>query len=453
MTSEEADRMAKKDKRRLIVLSIGFMILVGAYISTNTKANEYGDSAKEKLASGVVMDALVSDSQVFVPEFKDASLLDNILDSNEAEQVHLKEESILATLKYTRKLTPIQYTELGIQDFTKEIQQALAANPADHRLDPLRVRGEILNLRHRPGTDKSPATFYGTLEQKDGSHAHFIVSDSGKNDELPSDFLRLDGMFVQMHHAEIKGEWINAPLLVGRKLVGSYEYLQLDKNLSTPAMALVEDDVATEGAKGIPYQAQWELLAKANQEAGQIDWDNVPEFGDEYLGRMFKGDDSLRGMAFRFPISSSQAASTVEVGENPLHRNQIMKGWIGNYTWKRGNGLIQWIGAFDNEALHDYRGKAQLVTGRGFFLKNVVYEMRDGRAGKTPLFVMQSVEVYTPKIDTTEKQILWALLAITGIIMVVITWLISKDKRQNQILQSKLAARRRARMEQQAAKA
>ncbi|MDF1837327.1 MAG: hypothetical protein P1V35_05625, partial [Planctomycetota bacterium] len=189
-------------------------------------------------------------------------------------------------------------------------------------------------------------------------------------------------------------------------------------------------------------------LAKATQESGQIDWDNVPMFNDEYLGRMFVGDASLRGMAFRFPISTSMDARTVEVGENPLHQDQIMKGWIGNYTWKKGNGLIQWIGAFQNDQLHDFTGKAKLVTGRGFFLKSVVYEMRDGRAGKTPLFVMQSVEPHIPHVDTSERDILWGMLGLTAGIMIFITWLLSRDKRQNKILQDKLAARRRARLQQ-----
>lgn len=449
MTAEEAARLASKDKRRVIVLTIGFVILLGAYFTSTITAKNKKKAEEAEIASSMGVDDTPAESQVFIPEFKQRELLDNIRDSKESEQVHLKEEGILATLKYTRMLTPIQYTTLGIVSLDSEVQKAIAADPSAHRLDPLRVRGKILDLRHRPGTAESPATFYGTLEQNDGSRAHFVVSDSGKNDDLPSDFLRLDGMFVQMHHAEVQGEWVNAPLLVGRKLVGSYEYLQLDEDLNTPSMAMVEDDVATQESKGIPYQAQWELLAKATQDTGQVDWENAPMFNDHYLGRMFKGDASLRGMAFRFPISSSQAAKTVEVGENPLHRDQIMKGWIGNYTWTKGNGLIQWIGAFDNEALHDYTGEARLVTGRGFFLKSVIYEMRDGRAGKSPLFVMQSIETHTPKVDTTERNLLWAMLGLTGIIMIIITWLLSRDKRQNQLLQAKLATRRRARLEQQ----
>lgn len=451
MTAEQAELLARKDKRRIIILAIGLLVLIGAFVTSQISAKNKKEQEQAANKNAMAVDDGPLESQIYVPEFKRMELLRNIRDSNESEQVQLKEESILAALKYTSKLTPAQYTVLGIYDLNAEMQEVIIANPASHRLDPLRVRGKILDLRHRPETDTTPGTFYGTLEQKDGSRAHFVVSDAGKMDDLPSDFLRLDGLFVQVHHAEIQGEWVNAPLLVGRRLVGSYEFLELDAELNTPAMALVEDDVATEGSKGIPYQAQWELLAKASQESGQIDWANVPKFGDEYLGRMYKGDDSLRGMAFRFPISTSMAARTVEVGENPLHRNQIMKGWIGNYTWTKGNGLIQWIGAFDNEALHDYTGKAKLVTGRGFFLKNVVYEMRDGRAGKTPLFVMQSMEIHTPKVDSTEREILWAMLGLTGVIMVIITWLLSRDKRQNRLLQQKLAERRRARLQKQQA--
>ncbi|MDF1837328.1 MAG: hypothetical protein P1V35_05630, partial [Planctomycetota bacterium] len=251
MTAEEAARLASKDKRKLIILSIGFLVLLGAFITSTISAKNKKKDEDAKLASAVVVDDSSNQSQVFVPEFKQKELLENIYDSKESEQVHLKEKVILATLKHTRLLTPIQYTELGIQKLTPEVQAVIAAEPAAHRLDPLRVRGKIINLRHRPGTDESPATYYGTLEQADGSRAHFVVSDSGKNDDLPSDFLRLDGMFVQMHHAEVDGEWINAPLLVGRKLIGSYDYLKLDEDLNTPSMAMVQDDVSGKESAGI----------------------------------------------------------------------------------------------------------------------------------------------------------------------------------------------------------
>lgn len=453
MTPEEAARLAGKDKRKVIVLTIGLLVLIGAFVTSTISAKNKKKAEEAERNSAMAMEDEIGEAQVFVPEFKRKELLEGIMDSNESEQVRLKEEVILATLKHTRLLTPIQYTKLGIQTMTPEVQATIAADPKAHRLDPLRVRGKILELRNRPATDESPATYYGTLEQLDGTRAHFVVSDSGKEDELPSYFLRLDGMFVQMHLAEIKGEWINAPLLVGRKLIGSYEYLTLDENLSTPALDSVQDDERN-NVTGIPYQAQWQLLAKVTQDNGQIDWEAAPEFNDEYLGRMVKGDDSLRGMAFRLPISTSKDARTVVIGENPLHRNQLMKGWIGNYTWKKGRGLIQWIGAFDNPALHDFTNSAKLVTGRGIFIKTVLYETRDGDVGQSPVFVMQSVDRHIPKVDTTEREVLWGMLGLTGLIMILITWLLSRDKRQNRILQEKLAARRRARLEQaQASKA
>ncbi len=450
ITSEQADLLARKDKRRIIVLAIGLMVLIGAFVTSQITAENKKAQEEEASQNAMARDDGPVESQIYVPEFKNKELLQDIRDSKESEQVQLKEESILATLKHTSKLTPSQYTLLGIHDLNTEVQQTITANPSAHRLDPLRVRGKIIGLRHRPETDTAPGTFYGTLEQKDGSRAHFVVSDAGKMDELPSDYLRLDGMFVQMHHAEIEGEWVNAPLLVGRRLVGSYEFLQLDENLSTPSLASVTDDKKNDET-GIPYEAQWELLAKTTQDNGQIDWDSAPLFTDEHLGRMIKGDDSLRGQIFRFPISVNMDARTVEVGENPLHRNQLMKGWMGNYTWKKGRALIQWMGAFDNPALHDFPSTAKLITGRGIYIKTVRYETRDGDVGESPVFIMQNVEVHAPKVDTTERYILWAVLGLTGLILMFITWLLSRDKRQNRLLQQKLAERRRARLQKQPA--
>ncbi|MFT5200234.1 MAG: hypothetical protein ACI87O_002909, partial [Planctomycetota bacterium] len=164
MTAEEAARLASKDKRRVIVLTIGFVILLGAYFTSTITAKNKKKAEEAEIASSMGVDDTPAESQVFIPEFKQRELLDNIRDSKESEQVHLKEEGILATLKYTRMLTPIQYTTLGIESLDSEVQKAIAADPSAHRLDPLRVRGKILDLRHRPGTAESPATFYGTLE-------------------------------------------------------------------------------------------------------------------------------------------------------------------------------------------------------------------------------------------------------------------------------------------------
>ena len=123
----------------------------------------------------------------------------------------------------------------------------------------------------------------------------------------------------------------------------------------------------------------------------------------------------------------------------------MIQGWMGDFTSRKGNGLLRWVGAFDKPALHDFEGEARLVTGRGFFLKMWIYEDTKGSPSKVPFFVMQSVDVHTPEPDMSHTRILWAMLGLTGIMVLLIGWLLARDKRQTEALQQRLKERRRAR--------
>ncbi len=450
MTTEEAAALVRQDKRKLIVLSLGFVILVAAFIAATMQANKKQLEERDRMAES--MGAGVPESQIYVPEFTKTEVLQAVKDSIESERVLLSEEAILATLQYAQKLTPAQYEEMGIQSLDAEGTQSILENPGEFRHKPLRLTGSIKELRHRKASAESPATFFGTLLSDDGVYAHFVVSDDGKDEELPSDFLRMDGLFVQVYKMEVDRQYVEAPLLVGRRLMPTYQPLVLDEELNTPSIANVKDDGIDEAGlpaiSGIPREARWELMAKANQGGDKIDWASAPLVTDEYIGRMLKGDDSLRGQPFRFPVRINNAARTYKAEENPLGRETFMEGWIGDATSKKGNGLVRWFGAFDKPSLHDSENDAHLVTARGFYLKTYVYETGRGDIERAPVFIMESINIHDPEPDKSHTVFMWGMLALTVILIGLISWLLTRDKRQNEALQARLLERRRARRQQ-----
>ena len=318
MTREQLDQMARKDKRKVIVMVLGFVVLLGAFVATQVSAKRRQAEEEARMASRIEAENAAPESQVFVPDFPDPQALEGISDKSKEGRILLDEEAILATLKYVQRLTPAQMDSLGLRNYDLgEDLEAMTADPANFRLKPLRARGKIIRIRERAATETTPGTFIGTLENHEGERVHFVVSNDGANEELDSDFVRIDGLFVQMHEVEIDRWWTNAPLLGSRSLTQSYAPIQLNESLATPAVEVVQDDKVGEVWE-FPKLAQWQLMAKAQQENGRIDWETAPVLNDEFIGRMVDGDDSLRGQPFRIPIKRNMGTRTVKERRKPL---------------------------------------------------------------------------------------------------------------------------------------
>ncbi|MEZ6003083.1 MAG: hypothetical protein R3F17_01765 [Planctomycetota bacterium] len=442
MTPEEAAKLARQDKRKLIGLSLLFFMVLVAFITSILSAKNKREQESAAMRDKMVVQA--PESQVYVPEFTEKAVFDNLGDVDPTQRTILREPAVLATLKYSMQLTPAHLDALGIQELTPELSSELDAAPGEHRTQPYRFRGEILSAQHNLGDENAPETFLGTLRGEDGQYAHFFVSDNGKDATLHDNMARIDGLFAQMYKREVEGEWINAPLLVSRRLMPTYKPLVLGPDLATPSLADVTDDVL-DSTSGIPDQAKWELMAKALQDKGQINWDEAPVLSDEYLERMLQGDDSLRGMPFQIPILNNMDARTVTVGENPLGLKTVMTGWMGNYLSKKANGLIHWMAPIDNPALHDFATSGKLVTGRGFYMKVWAYQASNGSLGRVPVFVMESVDVHTPAPDKSHTVTLWLMLGLTVFFLGLFSWLLASDRRRTDALHKRLLERRRAR--------
>lgn len=443
MTPAEAEAMAKRDKRRILLMVLTLVVLGGSYMWANFQQKQR--AAEEQLATPLLDDP-VEDSRLYVPPFDDRSPLEGIDDSAQEGRLIPNAEALQAVLRYTLALTGEHYAEMGAAALTTEASSALVTAPAEHRLEPYTIRGEILDLGRRAVDGASGGyAWFGTLRAQGGPAAHFAVDrDPADSSLTKGSFVLMEGLFLQVLSVEVGREWIDAPLLVSRKLATSHPYLVLNEDLMTPAVNAARDD-SVQSQEGIPFDAQWQLMAKAVQENGRVDWDAAPELNAETLNALFEDGTAFRGKPFRIPISKNMDTRTRSVGENPLHIDQVSSGWIGNYTWSGKAGLVQWIGPFVDERLHDWKGSAELVQGRGFFLKNVLYQSRDGNPGRVPFFVMQGLDIHTPTPDQTAEYIMWAVLVVTMILSLLVIYLLRTERRSAARLQAELLKRRQAR--------
>lgn len=445
LTLAQAEAMAARDKRRMIIMGVGALLLGVSFFVVKSQAPA-GDEQRQHL-DGHSGEELVAATELYVPPFKDRTPLEGITDATQEQRLVVDANALRSVLRYSLALTTEHFVAMGLASMDAEAAAALQASAADRRLDPFRVRGEITDLRERSTEGASGGrAWFGTLRTEADVDVHFVVDhDPARNEVKQGSFARLDGLFLQLHRTEIGAEWIDAPLLVGRSLSSSHPLLTLDEHLYTPALVGLTDDNINVHT-GVPYDAQWELMAKVTQDTGQIDWDNAPTLNAVLLNKIFENGDDFRGKPFIVPISKNMDTRTVtERDDNPLHLDSVSAGWIGNYAWKGQAGLVQWVGPFVDERLHDWKNSAELISGRGLFLKNVLYEARDGNPGRAPYFVMQSIQVHTPVIDPAAALLLKGVFAGTVFLLGLIIWLLRRERKGAAKLQEELTRRRAAR--------
>ena len=445
LTLAQAEALASRDKRRMLVMGIGALLLGASFFIVKAQAPTK-DPQNQRL-DGHSGEELVAASKLYIPPFKDRSPLEGITDDTPEQRLVVNAEALRSVLRYSLALTTEHFVAMGLNPMDPDFVAGLQAAPSEHRLDPLRVRGEITDLRERSTEGASGGrAWFGTLHTEGDVDVHFVVDHDPAREQIKQgSFVRLDGLFLQLHRTEIGPDWIDAPLLVGRSLGASFPFLTLDEYLYTPSLVGLTDDNIDQHS-GVPYDAQWELMAKVTQDTGQIDWDEAPTLNAVLLNKIFENGDAYRGKPFIVPISKNMDTRTkTMVRDNPLHMDKVSSGWIGNYSWKGQAGLVQWVGPFVDERLEDWEHTGELVSGRGLFLKNVIYEARDGNPGRVPYFVMQSIKVHTPVPDPAAAMLLKGVFGGTIFLLFLIIWLLRREKQGAARLQEELTRRRVAR--------
>ncbi|MEM7517312.1 MAG: hypothetical protein AAF368_10365, partial [Planctomycetota bacterium] len=176
---------------------------------------------------------------------------------------------------------------------------------------------------------------------------------------------------------------------------------------------------------------------------GQVDWDTAPELGNEELTALLSDPDAYVGQPFRIPISRNMGTFLRTIPENPARLERVTTGWIGNTSWVAGNGLIRF------DAPHpppETLQNSDLITARGFFMRNHVYEpAKKNTLALAPHFVLHELEEFVPVKDDSIGTIFIGVLVITIGLILLIAFLLMRDRKQAADLQEKLVERRRKR--------
>lgn len=435
-----ADGLVAADKKKLIIMGVLLLLLGVGYLASSSAEDKYKREEDQQAAHErpVV-------EQIFVPEF-DFVALNEIIDDSESGALRVEATPLGQLIEHASLLTGSQYDVLGTINLTAVENQRLIANPQAVRGQAVRARGTIETLIGRTRASDGRKYIEGRLRLEDGSPCYFAVTRLPVDDEgpaTPGTFVRLNGLFMKGYRAETDNGWETGPFIVGRNAVFSYESVG-DRVTSLPKsmMRLVEDDSIMEGSRGESFSAYWTMLAYARDlQEGDIDWETVPELDNIKLGEILADGEKFRAQPFRIPISVNMETRQKTIAENPARLETVSEGWIGNQNWSAGNGLIKFKGPFGNPGLK----RKDLVTARGFFFRNHLYEPAKGGAALAPLFVLVDIEKFTPEAETRIPMIFAGVVAVTIALIGLLVFLLSHDKRKSKALQDALIRRKRER--------
>ena len=152
MSPAELEALTRRDRNRIIVLTLGAVVLGVGYLVTLFA----GDRAREReAAEEPMMEARTNpEEQVIVPAFDDIDLLDAIEDSTEEQRLSISDEALDGLVFYSSMLLPRHFDQLGVTSLDAEMVSELQANPGEHRGEAYLARGMIVDLGRRQRSDK-----------------------------------------------------------------------------------------------------------------------------------------------------------------------------------------------------------------------------------------------------------------------------------------------------------
>jgi hypothetical protein len=476
----KAEAQSRSDRKRLIFMCAGLVLVVVAYAVSTTQENKHVN-----LQASTVAEEPEFRESVVVKEFDFAAIEDQILDTRTEDRVLLPTSLYEPVTNHVFGFNDAHFHALGLEPLTDETSAAIEATPSAHRGKALRVRGRLEEIKARERLD-GKTEYRGWLRGDNGKATHFIAM--GTPDEvIYGDYMRFDGLFLKLYKAEDHdGGWAEAPLLIGSQLVRSYprhEDDAFDPEVLRARLNAVTDDTAkrSTGLDGDVFEAQWLLMDFANTEAyAAIDWENAVEldnntmtsilqYGSDWRYRLAADsiedpraepdpasgqrpllEEDLIPIPIRIPVCKNMGINTFDPGENPSRLDTITTGWLGNWTWTNHAGVIKFVMPEHRPDLTDTK-TAELLQGKGFFLKNHNYESRDHGTRTAPFFVLTEIEVFTPTENNLAEYIMWGVLGLTLFLLVLFPYLLMRDRKKSGELQRTLTQRRQERRRRMAA--
>jgi len=428
------------EKKRLLALTFGVLLVVAALVYGNWKEKAYQDEEYGEIPASQVAMA----EEVLLPELDGARIDTLVADSEPLDRVVLETDAVDVLLEDARRLTTRHFEELGEVELDVERIAAIEADPSANRARPFYARGIVDAMRtRRRGNDTE---YIGRLRLDDESLCYFLVLDLEDAPENGA-YVRVDGLFLKLYAEEDQltaGEWIEAPLLVGPRALRSYRSFG---PVTEPRWALFDDvedaellDAETRNlVLESPFEPLWTLMAYARDlPADAIDWESAPELDSTLMTQLIEDPDTWRLQPIRVPISRVQDGRVLRAGENPARIDRYTQGWMGNHYWPN---VIKFLSPVPNQALQ----LKDFAYGNGFFLHNFAYESAGRGLRIAPVVVLTDVHRFE-----SEQDPLWLKLGIafgifTVALIVLFTFLVLRDRKRSKSLQEELVRRRRAR--------
>ena len=438
-----AAQSATRDKRRMLIMAFALVLLVIGYFYSESKGNEYARSAQLDLP-GTPVDQV---TYIQLPEIDTATIDALVSDATDEDRVLLERDAVDLLLPIARNLTDAHFEELNATELNAARAAELLANPTAARGQAFTARGWLVTKRLRkPGAGR-PNEVHGLVVLEDFTSVYFIVAEDSSFTKplVETDYVRLDGLFLKAFNEEDvdkPGEWIQGPLLVGPGLQRSYRDLGEVASLPLDTFIDVQDDDLRDGITGVPHSALWTMLAFArDRDRENFDWEGIPELSNEIAIEMLKNGSDWRGRAFRMPVLKVLAIWERSPGENPARMDKVTEGWIGSWTWTGEAKVLRFAMPGDQHGIVE----GDEITGSGVFLKNVAYEPGKGGMRVSTMVVLDSLEKFDRPVDRS-MDTMWAfVMGGTGLMVALLVYLVTRDRKRATELQDKLVARRRAR--------
>ncbi len=425
------------ERKRFISMSVVLAMVVGMMVYGWFQA--VGErKAKSEFDAGL---AEAPEAVIITPRIDLAELESLTGDATPEQRVLIESGALEELFTPARMLSADHFEPMNGRDLTAELAARIVASPGEYRGQLFRAYGviEAIDAFDGGGT----AHYRGRLRLEDGGTAWFALL------KLPTDwgkvgqFVRVDGLLLKVYRGQTEaGRWVDAPLLVSRQAERAYPRMEPVTALDPMVFADVQDDSA-EGITGQPFFPFWTLVSYAqNVPEGAIDWDAAPVLDKEIMEAIFEDGSEWRAKPVRIPGSEVLAIWHLAQPENPVRIPRMIEGWAGNWDWGRVIKFSAPVGTTELKR-NDY------MTARGFFLKNLSYEPRDGGVAVVPYFVLHSFESHTPVRQENPMSVVFGLVAIGVLVLVGLVYVsLMRDRRKANELQAELIRRRRARRAQ-----
>jgi hypothetical protein len=452
VTLAEAEAMSQRDKRKIIIMSIGAIVILGAFLFARLDANNQANVEPRDVVEAPIADQEDQPIPASLRKLtdEDRAPLANVRDDTEEARKLPHGPAVQLALDYSNFWTPQHFEEALTPDLNPQVIADLEADPEPHRLLPLRARGVMRGLRERKREGANYPEYHGQIELEDGGWAAFITVTPPESSKIENgDFVMLEGLFVQIYSFEGAGGWIDAPLICGKNVVRSTARAVMTADSPTPLVdALIDDRVGEVGER--PWEAEFELMAKAKVEDDGIDWATVPELSTETINKILADGDAYRGKPFRMPVSINLDTRSLRVDENSSRIDRITESWVANQSWKSASPAIKISLPEDRPELGDRYGEARYLEAELIFLRTFVFESESGSPGRAPWFVARTLKPFKPTSDPWPQRLMWGMMGVTTLLILLIWVLLRRDKAQADRLQENMVRRRRARREKNA---